>query len=56
ARSIYEGVRRRRRDPGLLERVDEGVFRFRVFPIEPDERKRVRVRYARWLASRDGRI
>ena len=33
-----------------------GLFRFRVFPIEPGERKRVQVRYVRWLQSHDGYI
>ena len=56
ARRVYEGVRAQRRDPGLLERIDEGLFRFRVFPIEPGERKRVQVRYSRWLAVHEDEI
>ena len=35
ARAIYEGIVRRRRDPGLLEYVGRGLFRARVFPIPP---------------------
>jgi Ca-activated chloride channel family protein len=35
AASIYEGIVRRQRDPGLLELVGERMFRARVFPIEP---------------------
>ena len=35
ARAIYEGIVRRQRDPGLLEYVGRGLFRARVFPIEP---------------------
>jgi Ca-activated chloride channel family protein len=35
ASSIYEGIVRRQRDPGLLELVGERLFRARVFPIEP---------------------
>jgi len=35
AASIYEGIVRRQRDPGLLELVGERLFRARVFPIEP---------------------
>ena len=33
ARSIYEGIVRRAKDPGLLEYVDRGLIRARVFPI-----------------------
>lgn len=36
AASIYEGIVRRQRDPGLLELVGERMFRARVFPIEPN--------------------
>lgn len=35
ASSIYEGIVRQMRDPGLLELVGERMFRARVFPIEP---------------------
>ena len=35
AASIYEGIVRQMRDPGLLELVGERMFRARVFPIEP---------------------
>jgi Ca-activated chloride channel family protein len=34
AASIYEGIVRQQRDPGLLEMVGERMFRARVFPIE----------------------
>jgi Ca-activated chloride channel family protein len=43
ARRIYEQTTGLGRDPGLLEQVGEGAFAFRVFPIEPSERKRVEV-------------
>ncbi len=56
ARNVYSSVRNRRRDPGLLEQVDEGRFALRIFPIEPHERKRVQVRYARWLPQHEGGI
>jgi len=35
AASIYEGIVRREKDPGLLELVGERLFRARVFPIAP---------------------
>jgi Ca-activated chloride channel family protein len=49
ARQVYQNVTRRRRDPGLLEEVGDGVFSFRVSPIEPGERKRVEITYGQWL-------
>lgn len=33
ARSVYEDIVRRRRDPGLLEYAGEGLLRARIFPI-----------------------
>jgi Ca-activated chloride channel family protein len=49
ARQVYENVTARRRDPGLLEQTGEGVFGFRVFPIEAKEKKRVEMRWTKWL-------
>jgi Ca-activated chloride channel homolog len=56
AREVYEEVTGLRRDPGLLEQVGEGAFTFRVFPIEPDEKKRIEVRYGRRLPLAGGRV
>ena len=56
ARRVYDEVTGRRRDPGLLEKVGDGVFAFRVFPIQPDERKRVSVAYTAWLPRRGRRV
>ena len=49
ARQVYEEVTGLGRDPGLLERTAEGAFAFRVFPIEPGERKRIEVSFGRRL-------
>jgi Ca-activated chloride channel family protein len=49
AHKIYDSVTARRRDPGLLEEDGEGAFSFKVFPIQPREKKRVEVRWTRWL-------
>ena len=54
ARQIYEETAGLRRDPGLLEEIGEGAFSFRVFPIEPNERKRVEVTLSQRL-PRTGR-
>jgi Ca-activated chloride channel homolog len=52
AKQIYESTTQRRRDPGLLEKTAEGTFQFRVFPIAPNERKRVEIRIDQWLERR----
>jgi Ca-activated chloride channel family protein len=45
ARSIYEGIVRQLKDPALLEYVDQGLLRCRVFPIEPRSEVKVRLSY-----------
>ena len=55
ARNLYDDVTGKRRDPGLLEQVGEGSFAFKVFPIEPREKKRVEIRFGQRLA-RTGRV
>jgi Ca-activated chloride channel family protein len=52
ARRVYDSVTTRRRDPGLLEADGEGAFAFKVFPIAPDENKRVEVSWTKWLERR----
>ncbi len=49
ARQVYENVTTRRRDPGLLEEDGEGAFQFKVFPIQPNEKKRVELRWSKFL-------
>jgi len=38
ARSIYEDIVRRKRDPALIELAGYGLLRARVFPIAPGDR------------------
>ena len=52
ARQVYENVTRQRRDPALLEQDGEGAFSFRVFPIDVKEKKRVEMRWTKWLDRR----
>jgi Ca-activated chloride channel family protein len=54
ARSIYEEIVRRRRDPGLLEYMGDGCLRARVFPIPPQGEVQVAVRYTQLLSPTDG--
>ncbi len=54
ARSIYEEIVRRRRDPGLLEYVGCGLLRARVYPIPPSGTVEVKVRYRQVLDETAG--
>ena len=53
ARSVYEGIVRRLRDPALLTLEGHGLIRARVFPIQPGETRRVVLRYTQ-LLQREG--
>jgi Ca-activated chloride channel family protein len=54
ARSIYRAIVERSRDPGLLEYLGRGLFRARVFPIEPDGEIKIRLRYQQILPETRG--
>jgi len=54
ARKVYQGIVNRKRDPGLLEMVEKGLFRARVFPIEPGKPTTIRVVYRQVLMEHDG--
>lgn len=54
ARQIYEDIVRRMRDPALLEYAGQGLFRVRIFPIEPHSEKRVRLNYTQVLRQENG--
>ena len=56
ARDIYEGIVREMRDPALLEYAERGLFKARIFPIDANGEKRVRIRYAQVLASDNGTV
>lgn len=49
AHQVYDRVTQRRRDPGLLEQDGEGAFAFKVSPIESREKKRIELRWTKWL-------
>ena len=53
ARGVYEEIVRKMRDPALVEWMGHGLLRTRIFPIQPDEEKRVVVRF-RAIAEREG--
>ncbi len=56
ARAVYESIVRRRRDPGLLEYVGRGMFRARVFPIEPRQELTIRLTFQQLLPDDDGTL
>ena len=45
ARAIYEDIVRRSSDPALLEYVGRDAFKVRIFPIEPNGKKHVKIKY-----------
>ena len=49
AREIYETILREKRDPGLLEWTGGNIFKARVFPIEPNSEKRIKIVYTQVL-------
>src|SRR6266550_3414405 len=56
ARGIYEDIIRKLRDPALLEYAGRDVFKVRIFPIEPNSRKRITLAYTQLLKSDSGLI
>jgi Ca-activated chloride channel family protein len=56
ARRIYEDIVRKLRDPALLEYAGRDVFKVRVFPIEPNSRKRITLSYTELLKSDSGLV
>lgn len=56
ARGIYEDIVRRMKDPALLEYADRDVFKVRVFPIEPNSHKRIKLSYSQVLTSDGGLV
>ena len=53
ARGVYEEIVRRKKDPALVEWMGMGLFRTRIFPIQPGETRTVVVRF-RAVAEREG--
>ena len=54
ARSIYEEIVRRRRDPALLEYVGRGLVRISVFPIPAYGERVITMRYTETLHGANG--
>jgi Ca-activated chloride channel family protein len=56
ARGIYEDIVRKLRDPALLEYSDRDLFKVRIFPIEPNSKKRITLSYSQLLKSDGGLV
>ncbi len=56
ARQIYEDIVRKARDPALLEYAGQGLFKVRIFPIEPLREKRIQLKYTELLRSDNGLV
>ncbi|OGV56528.1 MAG: hypothetical protein A2X49_06525 [Lentisphaerae bacterium GWF2_52_8] len=54
AKALYEEIVRKQRDPALLEYAGRGAFKVRIFPIEPNSRKRIKIAYTQLLKSDGG--
>ena len=54
AREIYTDIVRRMRDPGLIEYVDQELFRARIFPIPPNGDQQVEITVTHLLALDNG--
>ncbi|MDB5322743.1 MAG: vault protein inter-alpha-trypsin protein [Phycisphaerales bacterium] len=56
ARTIYEDIVRRYKDPALLEYIGRDTFKVRIFPIEANGKKHVKIQYTQLLKSDTGLI
>lgn len=56
AREIYEQIVRKAQDPALLEYYNQGLFRVRIFPIEPNSEQKIQLTYSETLAKNSGTI
>lgn len=56
ALEVYTGIVRRMQDPALLQYAGRGLFKVRIFPIEPRSTKRVKLTYRQLLTADGGRV
>ena len=54
ARRIYQQIVRQRRDPALLEYINQKMFRASIFPISPGAERQIDLTYSQVLDSRNG--
>ena len=56
ARALYEDIVRQMKDPALLEYVGRDAFKVRIFPIEPNSKKRIKITYTQLLKDDGGLV
>ncbi|HEY1173727.1 MAG TPA: VIT domain-containing protein [Verrucomicrobiae bacterium] len=56
AKAIYEEIVRKLKDPALLEYAGRDLYKVRIFPIEPQEKKRVKLIYTQLLKEEQGLV
>jgi len=49
AKQIYTDIVRSMQDPALMEYAGQGLYKVRIFPIEPNSKKHVRLKYTQVL-------
>lgn len=54
ARDIYEGIVRKMKDPALMEYEGRDVLKLKIFPIEPNGKKRITLSYTQVLKLDSG--
>jgi len=54
AKQIYEDIVRQIKDPALLEYSGQGIFKVRIFPIEPRNTKKISISYREVLEYDNG--
>jgi len=53
AKLAYETIKSRRKDPGIVEKEADNLYRTRIFPIEPKSTKSLRISYLEYLPRED---
>lgn len=56
ARALYEDIVRKMKDPALLEYVGRDALKVRIFPIEPNSKKQIKITYTQLLKSDTGLV
>lgn len=56
ARGIYEDIVRKMRDPALMEYAGQDALKVRIFPIEPNSKKRITLTYTQVLKQDSGLV
>jgi Ca-activated chloride channel family protein len=56
ARQVYEEIVRKLIDPALLEYYGKGMFKARIFPLDPHSVKRVKISYRETLEKNNGTV